>query len=64
MAKISDISINVGIAIDQETVNRCCNLLSIYMTDNPNKTIEISEWHDMDCIRRNVFIADKLEDEQ
>lgn len=64
MAKISDISINVGITIDQETVNRCCNLLSIYMTDNPKKTIEISEYHDIDCVRRNVFIADKWDGEQ
>lgn len=61
MAKISDISINVGITIDQETVGRCCNLLSIYMTDNPNKTIEVSEYHDMDCVRRNVYITDKPE---
>lgn len=43
MAKISGLTINVGISIDDETVARCCNLLSIYLTDNPDKYHEQGE---------------------
>lgn len=59
MAKISDITINVGISIDDETVARCCNLLSIYLTDNPDKTIEVTEYHDVDTVRRSLCIMNK-----
>jgi hypothetical protein len=48
-------------------VERCCQLLSIYLTDNPNKTVEVNEWeyfHDNEKIKRkNVYIATKVEDE-
>lgn len=41
MAKLDDISINIGVTISEETVRRCCQLLSIYFQDNPNKGIEL-----------------------
>lgn len=67
MAKLNDLQINVGISISEETVERCCQLLSIYLTDNPNKTVEVNEWeyfHDNEKIKRkNVYIATKVEDE-
>lgn len=67
MAKLNDLQINVGISISEETVERCCQLLSIYLTDNPNKTVEVNEWeyfHDNEKTKRkNVYIATKVEDE-
>lgn len=64
MAKFNDLQINVGISISDETVKRCCQLLSIYLTDNPNKTVEVSEYHDIDEVYRTVYIATKVEDEE
>lgn len=63
MAKLSDLQINVGISISDETVQRCCQLLSIYLTDNPNKTVDVSEYHDIDKVYRNVYMVTKVEDE-
>lgn len=67
MAKLNDLQINVGISISDETVERCCQLLSIYLTDNPNKKVEVSEWeyfHDNEKTKRkNVYITTKVEDE-
>lgn len=63
MAKFNDLQINVGISISDETVQRCCQLLSIYLTDNPNKTVEVSWYHDIDKIYSNVYITTKVEDE-
>ena len=39
MAEIAGMTINVGIEISEETVNRCCQLLQIYLTDHPDKFI-------------------------
>ena len=64
MEKISDLTINVGISIDDETVARCCNLLSIYLTDNPDKTIEVTEYHDVDMVRRSLCIMNKESEER
>lgn len=67
MAKLSDLQFNVGISISEETVQRCCQLLSIYLTDNPNKTIEVNEWNDYfdgeNTKRKNVCITTKIEEE-
>ena len=64
MAKLNDLQINVGISISDETVQRCCQLLSIYLTDNPNKTVEVSGYHDIGKVYRNVYISLKVEDEK
>ena len=39
MAELGGITINVGINISEETVQRCCQILQMYLADNPNKTI-------------------------
>ena len=39
MANLSDITFNVGISISEETVQRCCQLLSIYLKDHPDKEV-------------------------
>ena len=43
MAKIGDLSVNIGIEVSEETVQRCCQLLQLYLEDNPNKIVE-SRW--------------------
>ncbi len=69
MAKLNDlqINVNVGISVSEETVERCCQLLSIYLTDNPNKKVEVNEWeifHDNEKTKRkSVYIATKEEDD-
>lgn len=58
MAKISDIQINVGLTISEDTAQRCCQILSLYLTDNPNLTIEVFEFHQPDHIERSVTICE------
>ena len=43
MAKIGDLSVNIGIEISDETVHRCCQLLQMYFEDNPDKSIHL-DW--------------------
>ena len=37
MADIAGLTINAKIEISEETVRRCCELLSIYLEDHPDK---------------------------
>ena len=39
MAELGGITINVGINISEETVRRCCQILQMYMADNPDKMV-------------------------
>jgi hypothetical protein len=39
MAELGGITINVGINISEETVGRCCQILQMYLADNPNKIV-------------------------
>lgn len=39
MAELGGITINVGINISEETVERCCQILQMYLADNPNKIV-------------------------
>jgi len=39
MAELGGITINVGINISEETVQRCCQILQMYLADNPNKIV-------------------------
>lgn len=41
MARINDMTFNVGLSISPETVDRCRILLSMFLTDNPDFNIEI-----------------------
>lgn len=43
MAKIGDLSVNIGIEVSDETVQRCCNLLQMYLQDNPDKVV-VTRW--------------------
>lgn len=53
-----EITVNVKIGIDEETVMRCCQLLSIYLTDNPHKDIATDTYNNAEGIRRQVLIGD------
>ena len=39
MAELGGITINVGINISEETVQRCCQILQMYLADNPDKEV-------------------------
>lgn len=39
MAELGGITINVGINISEETVQRCCQILQMYLADNPDKIV-------------------------
>ena len=39
MAELGGITINVGINISEETVQRCCQILLMYLADNPDKIV-------------------------
>lgn len=39
MAELGGITINVGVNISEETVQRCCQTLQMYLTDNPDKIV-------------------------
>lgn len=41
--KLNEITINIGVAIPEETVMRCVQILNMYLTDNPNLNVKIYE---------------------
>lgn len=54
MASVGDISINVNLTIPEETVERCLDILSMYITDNPGADIITDEFPGYDKITRKV----------
>ena len=63
MADLKDVTFNVGISISNETVKRCCQLLEIYLQDNPDREIcteeRILEWNGERQV--SVFVKEKGE---
>ena len=39
MAEVGGITISVGVNISEETVQRCCQILQMYLQDNPDKVV-------------------------
>lgn len=39
MAELGGITISVGVNISEETVHRCCQILQMYLQDNPDKVV-------------------------
>lgn len=41
MALVNDVKfeVKVNVGITQDTADRCCQLLGMYLSDNPNKTL-------------------------
>lgn len=54
MAKIGDLSVNIGIEVSDETVQRCCQLLQMYFEDNPDKTI-VLDWYESAYDRTKLY---------
>lgn len=44
MKKIGELSVNIGIEVSEETVQRCCQLLQMYLEDHPEKIVK-SDWN-------------------
>ncbi len=43
MAELGGITINVGIEIGEETANRCCQILQMYLADHPDKIVSSTQ---------------------
>ena len=41
--KLDGISINIGVTIPEETVVRCCQILGMYLSDNPGDEINVEK---------------------
>ena len=57
--KLNEITINIGVAIPEDTVYRCVQILNMYLTDNPNLTVEIYEDKYPDHTNRYMEIIPK-----
>lgn len=65
MAKMNDITFNVGMSVSEDTVNRCCLLLQMYLTDHPELELITSESKTLDGGRYvTVFTSRKAEREE
>ncbi len=60
MARSTEITVNVGISVTKETAERCLEILSMYLTDNPLVDIETHtfEHEDGDRIMRRVYLTE------
>lgn len=62
MANLGDLQINLNITPSKDTVQRCLQILSMYLTDNPNLTLKVMEYREADMIIRNAFLENVAED--
>ena len=63
MAKIGDLSVNIGIEVSEETRIRCCQLLGMYLKDHPEYEVKTS-WDKYDSeIVPCVWIDKRRDDE-
>lgn len=53
--KLNEITLNIGVAIPEETVQRCVQILNMYLTDNPNLTVEV--WEDKYADHTNRYMG-------
>lgn len=63
MAKISDLTVNIGLTVSWDTAQRCCQILTLFLTDNPEKTVEVYEFGCGDNLERQVCISMKQSEE-
>lgn len=65
MAKMNDVTFNVGISVSEDTVSRCCLLLGMYLTDHPELELITSESKTLDGERYvTAFTNRKVESEK
>ena len=54
MAELGGITINVDINISEETVQRCCQILQMYLADNPDRIVMSTQGeYPIVCITEN-----------
>lgn len=64
MAKMNDITFNVGMSVSEDTMKRCCLLLEMYLTDHPELELTVHERTTIDGERFVcVFTERKAESE-
>ena len=63
MAKLNEITINIGVTVPIETVQRCVQILNMYLTDNPNLTVKVYEDDYCDHINRIIVFEPKENDD-
>ena len=64
MAKLNDITFNVGMSVSEDTKTRCCLLLEMYLTDHPELELISNERETSDGERYvSVYVARKTESE-
>lgn len=59
MAELGGITINVGVNISEETVLRCCQILGMYLADNPDKIVTSAQGE-----YPAVWIQDRVEESE
>ena len=57
--KLNEITINIGVAIPEETVQRCVQILNMYLTDNPNLIVDVWEEKYADHTNRYMQLIPK-----
>lgn len=54
MANLGDLQIQAKITVSEETARRCCDLLSIYCTDNPHLEVRTERFFSSDGVGATV----------
>lgn len=63
MPKIGNLSVSMGIEISEETVRRCCQILQMYLDDNPDKTITSGWYMGSDGEKHHTVYIDVIREE-
>jgi hypothetical protein len=64
MAKLNDITFNVGMSVSEDTMKRCCLLLEMFLTDHPELELISNERKTSDGERYiSVYVTRKAESE-
>lgn len=61
MAELGEMTINVGINVSEEAVQRCCQILQMYLADNPDKIVTSQQGeYPMVWIQNRVAESEKV----
>ncbi len=56
MAKATEITVDVRVAIPDETICRCLRILEMWMDDNPDKNIIVERVNGIDRIHHKIHV--------
>lgn len=58
MANIGDLRVSVSITPERSTVRRCLEILSMYLTDNPEVELTVQDYYDEEGKKiKEVYLA-------